>query len=112
MAECFLRAQGLEVPEFVLGKQPEPISPELDVWRKNVARLREIFAIEWMVIQNYELSYEEKMAFMKDYVDNERWSGSGAAEYFKSVSPRYLENKPHEKEIIDTINRSMDEFMG
>ena len=91
MAECLLAAQGLPVRVFVPGQPPEPISAELDGWRAAVAKLRTIYAVEWMIVKNYSLSDAEKLELVRDYVAGEKW---GDFTYFEGISKAYLVDKP------------------
>lgn len=105
MAECLLAAQGLPVRPLIMGEPPEAISPELDEWRTLVAKLRVIYAVEWMIVKNFGLPTNEKLAFVEDYVANEKW---GDFMYFKTVSQAYLRDKPNESEITARIYEIME----
>lgn len=106
MAECFLAAQGIEVRKWRAGEAPEPISPELDEWRALNEKVRRIYACEWMLVRNYGLSLEEKLAFMRDYAANEKQT----IPYFKAISVEYLKDKPHETEMVARINEIMEQL--
>jgi hypothetical protein len=105
MAECLLAAQGLPVRPLSMGEAPEVISHELDEWRSLVAKLRIIYANEWMIVRNFTLPINEKIALVRDYVANEKW---GNFLYFKSISKDYLIDKPHEAEIVKRIDEIME----
>lgn len=96
MAECFLTAQGLPVREFVAGEPPAAISPSLDEWRSLVGKLGDIYAVEWMVVRNFTLPDDEKIALVSGLVAQNKWRG---IPYFERITTGYLENKPHEAEI-------------
>ncbi|MBQ8509355.1 MAG: hypothetical protein IJ493_05535 [Clostridia bacterium] len=106
MAECFLGAQGLEIDPF------KPIAEVkaaagLTEWSDEVAKLRSIYAAEWMIVKNYSLPTEQKLAFVEDYRANKRW---GAMEVFDGLSQQYLDNKPHQAEIQARVNEIMEKF--
>ena len=105
MADCFLAAQGFPVRKYYPGDQPEPMIPELDEWRTLVAKQREIFAVESMIVRKTEKPTEEKLKFVEDYLAEKRYNDFM---YFKTISERYLENKPHESEIVAKINDIME----
>ena len=105
MADCFLAAQGLPVRKYYPGDQPELMIPELDEWRTLVAKQREIFAVESMIVRETEKPTEEKLQFVENYLAEKRYNDFM---YFKTISERYLENKPHESEIVAKINDIME----
>ena len=109
MAECLLAAQGLPVRVFVPGQPPEPISTELDGWRAAVAKLRTIYAVEWMIVKNYSLSDAEKLALVRDYVAGEKW---GDFTYFEGISKAYLVDKPNETQLVEYVDREAERLAG
>lgn len=105
MADCFLAAQGLPIRKYFPGEAPEPIIPELDEWRTLVEKQRRIFAVESMIVRNYDLPLGEKLKFIEDYLTEKRYNDFM---YFKTISESYLENKPQESEIAARINEIME----
>ena len=105
MADCFLAAQGLPVRKYSPGELPEPIIPELDEWREFVAKYRTIFAVESMIINNYALPLDEKLRYVRNYLDEKRYKDFL---YFKTISEQYLETKPREAEITAKIDEIMN----
>ena len=105
MAECLLAAQGLTPRELVLGQPPEPISSELAGWREATAKIRTIYAVEWMIVKNYALPDSEKLALVRDYVDGKKW---GDFLYFEGISKAYLVDKPNERQIVEYIEREAE----
>ena len=105
MAECLLAAQGLSPRELVLGQQPEPISSELAGWREATAKIRTIYAVEWMIVKNYALPDSDKLALVRDYVDGKKW---GDFLYFEGISKAYLVDKPNERQIVEYIDREAE----
>lgn len=63
MAKCFLAAQGLQIDEEA------PIPAYMDAWRETVRRLRLIYGAEHMVVKNYGLPVEEKLALVQKALD-------------------------------------------
>ncbi len=98
MAECFLKAQGIDIGPF------HQIPEYLQEWCEKIAILRQIFAVEYMVIPKDAGTLEEKMAFINDYLDNEKYP----REYFMNIAKVYRENKPHEAEIADRADEIMN----
>ena len=82
-----------------------PIIPELDEWRTLVEKQRRIFAVESMIVKNYDLPLGEKLKFIEDYLTEKRYNDFM---YFKTISESYLENKPQESEIAARINEIME----
>ncbi len=105
MADCFLAAQGLPVRKYSPGELPEPIIPELDEWRDLVGKVRDIFAVESMIVKDYNLSLDEKLKFIENYLTEQKYNDFL---YFKTISERYLVNKPHEAEIQTKIDEIMN----
>lgn len=106
LAECFLKAQGLEIGVY------EPIEivrkkAGLVEWNQLVQKKCDIYSAEWMIINNYTRPTEEKMQIVRDYLEQKKW---GDSLYFKGLSERYLENKPNEKEIRVAIDKMTENF--
>ncbi len=108
MAECFLTAQGLPVRPWVANDEPEPIPAMFDEWRQNTDKLRGIYAVEWMVVRNYALALEDKIAAVEKYRAERLASPEGIAPYFDTITRMYLENKPREAELVDKVQAFMD----
>lgn len=95
MAEIVLREQGLEPEAY----QPiEDLASEagLTEWREAVAKVRDIYAAEWMLVCNYSASFDQKMSIINEYIRNKSW---GDFQYFNNLSHRYRETKPFQKEL-------------
>lgn len=105
MADCFLAAQGLPVRKYSPGELPEPIIPELNEWREIVGKIRDIFAVESMIVKDYDLSLDEKLKFIENYLTEQKYKDFL---YFKTISERYLVNKPYETEIQMKIDEIMN----
>ena len=110
IAECFLGYFGAELPDIVIGKQPEPISPDLDKWRKAADRQRNILATESMLCDPAAKTTDEKLDFMRKYVEEKRYIGTHAESYFDLLSHTYLTDKPRQSEILREIDESMAEL--
>ncbi len=108
MAECFLTAQGLPVRSWIANEEPEPIPAMFDEWRQNTDYLRGIYAVEWMVVRNYSLSYDEKIAAVERYRTEQAATSQGIPPYFDYITKMYLDHKPHEAELVEMVQHFMD----
>lgn len=93
IAKGFLAFQGLDLGEET------PIPADMARWCRNVGIHRNLRAAEYMLIQSYTLSVEEGIAKI-----NALLAGGTLNEYFTGLSRCYVENKPHEDEILAEIN--------
>ncbi len=101
MAKCFLAHQGLTLGE------KEPIPAYLDEWREKTGILRGLYAAEWMLVKNYGLPDDEKIAYMKTYLDKELYVGNHT-ELFRNYALMYLEHKPKQAELVKRIDEIME----
>ncbi len=62
MAKCFLETQGVEI-----GKYKE-IPEYLTAWREKTADLRDVHYVENNILENREISQEEKFSFIKEFL--------------------------------------------
>jgi len=111
MAECFLNAQGLESPEFA------PLDdiladPVLGEWSKTSHLVRRIWGTELMLIKDYALPLDEKLKKMQDFVENQKWIGTGAPVAFEGLSKEYLIYKEKEAEMTTRISEIMEKIYG
>jgi len=97
MAKCFLEFQGYDIGEY------KDIPEYLSEWRNRVAELRDIHAAEYLIIQDYSLSTEERINKTK-----EKLVAGTFNDYFTYLSKRYLENKPKQKQIEEEIVELME----
>ncbi len=102
IAKCMLEHQGLDLGEMM------PIPESFKALRENSMIVRNILGVELMVIRNYTLPLEEKMAYIKAYVDEKKAS----TPYFDAISKSYLVNKPDEKKYMLLTEKLTDELMG
>ncbi len=108
MAECFLSAQGLPVRPWIPNDEPAQISPVFDAWRADVVVIRSLYAVEWMVVRNYGLPYDEKIAAVNRYREETAATPAGIPPYFDTITRTYLENKAKEAELVASIQNFMD----
>lgn len=106
MTEWFLLEQGL-TPDAFAPIEEVTEKAGLTRWAENVARLRNLYASEWMIVKNYTLPLEEKLAFVRDYVAREGWNGF---EYFHTLALEYLDWKPRQAELVRSISGEMRRF--
>ena len=67
MANCFFEFQGFTTDV------EHPIPEYLEVWRKEVKKLRVIFGAEHMIVKNYAMPTEEKMIMMQKIIEEKNW---------------------------------------
>lgn len=102
MAECFLRFQGLEIGE------EKPLPAYFSRWDQKLWELLYgIFAVENMVIRDYSLPLEEKLAFVRGYIAQNRFPEMPKG-FFERIARAYLVNKPRQKEIMEEIGQIYD----
>lgn len=97
MAKCFLEFQGYDIGEY------KDIPEYLSEWRNRVSELRDIHAAEYLIIQDYSLSTEERISTIK-----EKLTAGTLDNYFTNLSKRYLVNKPKQKQIEEEIVELME----
>lgn len=97
MAKCFLEFQGYDIGEY------KDIPEYLSEWRNRVSELRDIHAAEYLIIQDYSLSTEERISTIK-----EKLTAGTLDNYFTNLSKRYVVNKPKQKQIEEEIVTLME----
>lgn len=95
MAKCFLASQGLQIDEEA------PIPAYMNGWREAVRRLRIIYGAEHMVVKNYTLPVEEKLALVRKALE-EKSIANPAVEV---CAHGYLEQKPAQAELYALVDR-------
>lgn len=97
MAKQFLAAQGLQI-------DPEaPIPPYLQPWRNAIERLRVIYSAEEMVIGNYALPTEQKIAMLQEKLHNPGRNSNPAFEPFIRGFVNEMPNKAALYQLIDRL---------
>ncbi|MBQ4070804.1 MAG: hypothetical protein IJD51_00110 [Clostridia bacterium] len=101
MARIFLSLQGLEMSE-------KPFSPDVEAWYSDVQRLRDVVATEYLLISDYlSLTDAERVAAiakMKEAIDA---GECRMLPYFVGLVEGYVENKPREAELVESVKRFM-----
>ena len=95
IAKLILAAQGLsaDIADFAETEFPE----HHDV----VSKIRRLYAVEWMVIRNFDLPAEEKLSFIRAYLDEKRYP----REYFESIARDYISYAPQWDSLISEMVR-------
>ena len=101
MAKCFLAALCLQIDEEA------PIPAYMDAWRAAVRRLRIIYGAEHMVVKNYTLPVEEKLALVRQKLE-EKSIANPAVEV---CAQGYLEQKPAQAELYALVDRLYEELL-
>ena len=95
MAKCFLASQGLQIDEEA------PIPTYMDDWREAVRRLRSIYGAEHMVVKNYDMPVEEKLAMVQKIIDEKSITNPAVEVY----AYWYLEEKNNQTMLYPLIDR-------
>ena len=96
IAKHFLAHQGLTIDEEA------PIPEYFAEWHAAVAKLRIIFSAEEMVVHNYQMPLEEKMAMMEERVRTENW-GQAVMERYIRAFVQDKRNQPQLYKLIDEL---------
>ena len=99
MAKCFLASQGLQIDEEA------PIPAYMDAWRDAVTRLRRIYGAEHMIVKDYNLPTEEKLAKVQDILDNHKWTNPAFEPYIHG----FLAEKPNQSQLYPLIDKLYEE---
>lgn len=95
MAKCFLASQGLQIDEEA------PIPAYMDDWRAAVHRLRTIYGAEHMIVKDYHLPVEEKLARVQDILDNRKWTNPAFEPFIRG----YLAEKPNQSILYSLVDQ-------
>lgn len=99
MAKCFLSFQGFDLGEY------KPIPAYMDLWREKVGDYRLIWATERLIIDKYDLSVEEQIASVEEYVKVNKDEKQAS---YLSLAKRYLEIKHLQEQLNEEINCLME----
>ena len=97
MAKCFLETQGIEIGGYA------PIPEYLIAWHERTEDLRDVHYVENNIIENRELSQEEKFDFVREFL-----KGENVANDFLVKGNKYFENRLKTKEIAKEIEEIYD----
>ena len=92
MAKCFLLSQGIDIGE------EKDIPEYLDSWRKKVDDLRDIHYVENNIIENKEISQEEKFNFLQQFLKRD-----DIPQDFVTRGNKYFFNQPKASQIAKEI---------
>lgn len=99
MAKCFLASQGLQIDEEA------PIPEYFTQWRDAVSRLRRIYGGEHMIVKDYNLPVEEKLAKVQDILDNHKWTNPAFEPFIRG----FLAEKRNQSILYPLIDRLYEE---
>lgn len=100
MAKCFLNSQGMEIGEYA------PIPEYLTAWREKTADLRDIHYVENNILENRDLSREDKFSFLREFLKKENLSNDfiiRGNKYFEN----YNKTEIFAREIEEIYNRDV-----
>ncbi len=107
MASCILSAQGLIPDAYKPLSEELSDLPPLAEWNSLAGKVTSIYAVEWMVVRNFDLPKDEKLALVQKTIDDGAWEG---IPYFQSITASYMKNKPHEEDMLDRMAALWDEI--
>ena len=97
MACTVLSAQGLTPDDYRPLVEELSDLPPLAEWNALAAKVTSIYAVEWMVVRNFELPNDEKLALVQRTIDENKWDG---VPYFQNITAAYMKNKPSEGDML------------
>ena len=100
LAECILKAQGLDTPPFYTMDELAAVDPLLGEWSALSATIGVLYTVELLVVEDFTLPTEEKLALVKKTLDENKWENNA---YFKEISNSYMKDKPGEGSILERI---------
>jgi len=110
IAKCILENMGLDVGEF------KAIPEYLEEWRGAVFTYRRLYAVEHMILGNADRTTEEKLDFVKKYLDGKEYIVKERSDslntLFKALAELYLEMKPCQKEFFFEIDALFDKIIA
>lgn len=107
MAECFLGSQGLAIDPYMPIEELKAAEPLLGEWNVLSGKIAGLYAVEWMVVKNFTLPTEEKLALVQSYIDDGRYKD---IPYFQNITNLFMEYKPREAEVLARIDQIRDEL--
>ena len=99
IAKCFLAFQGFDLGEY------QPIPTYMDTWREKVESYRNIWAAEKIIINQYDLSAEEQMAVIAEYVNR---NAHKEGDFCLGIAKQYLQTKHLQQQLNNEINYLME----
>ena len=96
VAKCFLENQGIEVKEKL------DFSPKMIEWNEKVQIIRNIYAVEMMVLKDFAMPYSEGSKIVEKFMNS-----NDCNEWFYGICDCYLKNKPN----VESIKQNMINIM-
>lgn len=100
LAECVLGSQELSADPYLSIEELKAAEPLLGEWQMLAGKVAGLYAVEWMVIRNFSLPTEEKLALVQSYIDEDKYSDQP---YFQNITKLFMEYKPREAEVLHRI---------
>lgn len=97
MAKCFLESQGIEAC------QETPVPEYLKAWCEKTEDLRDIHYVENNIIENRDMSQEEKYDFVREYLKRD-----GLHPDFISKGNKYFENRSKSSQFLKETEEIYD----
>ncbi len=97
MACCVLSSQGLTPGAYKPLAEDLSDPPLLSEWNSLAGKVTSLYAVEWMVVCNFGLPKEEKLALVQKTIDDGKWEG---IPYFQTITANYMKNKPSEEDML------------
>ena len=108
MAECVLGSQGLDIDPYQPMEELKAAEPLLAEWNILSGKIAGLYAVEWMVVRNFALPTEEKLALVQSYIDDGRYNDNP---YFRNITKLFMENKPREAEMLTRLDALREEMI-
>ena len=107
MAGCILSSQGLTPEPYRALAEELSDLPLLAEWNSLAGKITSIYAVEWMVVCNFDLPKDEKLALVQKTIDDGKWNG---IPYFQHITANYMKNKPHEEDMLARMDKIWGEI--
>lgn len=107
LAQCLLGSQGLTIDPYTPLEALKEAEPLLGEWSTLTGKISGLYAVEWMVIRNFAMPAEEKLALVQSYIDDGRYSEQP---YFRNITNQFMEYKPRETEVLNRIDEIREEL--
>jgi len=107
MAGCILSSQGLTPEPYKVLSEELSDLPLLAEWNSIAGKVTSIYAVEWMVVRNFDLPDDEKLTLVQKSIDDGKWEG---IPYFQSITTNYMKNKPLEGDMLARMDAIWSEI--
>ncbi len=107
MAGCILSSQGLTPEPYKVLSEELSDLPALAEWNSLAGKITSMYAVEWMVVCNFELPRCEKLELVQKTIDDGKWDG---IPYFQAITANYMMYKPLEEDMLARMDKIWGEI--